>query len=385
MLNHNRKWRGTFFRAFHFARWLVRAGHAVTLVTISDGNRVRFRSESLHGVTVVESPDLFFGIGRTGWDPYDAWRRIGFLRSVGPFDLVHAFDCRPVVIFPALAIAREMRIPFVSDWADWWGRGGIIQERPRILRWALGPIETFFEEHFRTRADGVTVTSRALQDRAAALGVSRGRIRYIPSGADTETIRPMNKRACRRRLGLPEDGPLVEFIGFINYDFDCMLRSFPYVQKRFPDARLLLVGQPSALTGRICKELGISAGIQEVGIVPYEKLAPYLACADVLLLPFTDKICNIGRGPIKLGDYMAAGRPIVTQPVGDLRSLFDLEEPIGLLCGDRPESFGQAVCELLADPARAERYGRNARRLAEDRYSWEMLSGRLEAFYRELV
>lgn len=385
MLNHNVKWRGTFFRAFHFAKCLVRRGHEVTLVTISSGNRFRFQKETLQGVDVLESPDLLSGIGRSGWDPYDTLRRLPVATRKNGFDLVHGFDCRPAVIFPALAMKKAKRKPFLSDWADWWGRGGIVQERGRLLRWTLGPLETYLEERFRFRADAVTVTSRALQDRAAGLGLERKRIHYIPSGSDVETIRPLPKREMRKRLGLPEAGKVLGYVGFINYDVECMIRAFPLVQARFPEVTLLLVGQKYAVTRQLCRENHITRGIREVGIVPFRELPGFLACADVLLLPFTDKICNIGRGPIKLGDYMAAGRPIVTQPVGDLRAVFTEDEPIGLLAGDSPEAFATAISELLSEPERAEEYGRNARRLAEEKYSWQKMTERLEACYESLL
>ncbi len=385
MLNHNVKWRGTFFRAFHFAKSLVRRGHEVTLVTISQANRGRFHEEELQGVHILESPDLLTGMGRSGWDPYDTLRRLFYAVRRDGFDLVHGFDCRPAVIFPALAVKRIRNRPFLSDWADWWGRGGIVQERGRLLRWTMGPVETYLEEHFRSRADRITVTSRALQDRAVALGIERQRIHYIPSGADVETIRPLPKAEMRKQLGLPETGKIIGYVGFINYDVECMIRAFPLVQQRFPDVILLLVGQKYPITQQLCRENNITRGIHEVGIVPFEELPGYLACADVLLLPFTNKICNIGRGPIKLGDYMASGRPIVTQPVGDLRAVFTEDDPIGLLAGDSPEEFAQAICELLSEPERAEQYGRNARRLAEEKYSWQNLTGRLEACYKAVL
>ena len=385
MLNHNVKWRGTFFRAFHFSRCLVRRGHTVTLLTISPGNRFRFRSETLDGVEILESPDLLVGRGRTGWDPYDTFQRLRYVSSRESFDLVHGFDCRPAVVLPALAAKRLKRIPFLSDWADWWGRGGIIQERGRLLRWTMGPVETFFEEHFRPYANGITVTSRALQDRAVALGISRNKVRYIPSGADVETIRPLPKKPSRKKLGLPETAKIIGYVGFINYDIECMIRALPRIRDRFPDVILLLVGQRYPITRKLCNQYNLTNTVREVGIVPFEELSLYLACADVLLLPFTDKICNIGRGPIKLGDYMAAGRPIVTQPVGDLRTVFQEEDPIGLLVGDSPEAFAGGVCELLSEPEKAEQYGRNARRLAQEKYSWQRAAGSLEAFYHQFL
>jgi glycosyltransferase involved in cell wall biosynthesis len=385
MLNHNVKWRGTFFRAFHFARSLVRRGHQVTIFTISPASRLRCVSQEVGGVAIVETPDLLVGQGRTGWDPYDTARRIWALARGPRFDIVHGFDCRPVVIAPALFLRRAFGIPFVSDWADWWGRGGIVQGRPRPVRYLFGPVETFFEEHFRPFADCVTVTSRALHDRAVALGIERSRVHYIPSGADTDTIRPLPKAETRIALGFPPDATIIEFVGFINYDFDLIIRSFPLVQRRFPDVVLLLVGQRYPVTRHILKDQNLRRNIREVGIVPFQELPKYLACADVLLLPFTDKICNIGRGPIKLGDYMAAGRPIVSQAVGDLRHIFRQEAPFGVLTQDTPESFAQGICSLLENPERAEHYGRNARSAAERVYSWDVSAQSLERLYEHLL
>lgn len=385
MLNHNVKWRGTFFRAFHFARSLVRRGHQVTVFTISPTNRHRCVSQEVDGVAIVETPDLLVGQGRTGWDPYDTARRVCALARGPRYDIVHGFDCRPVVIAPALFLRHAFGIPFVSDWADWWGRGGIVQGRPWPVRYLFGPVETFFEEHFRPFADCVTVTSRALHDRAVALGIDRNRVHYVPSGADIETIRPLPKSETRIALGLPPDAKIIEFVGFINYDFDLIVRSFPLVQKRFPDVLLLLVGQRYPVTKHLLKDINLRGNVREVGIVPFQELAKYLACADVLLLPFTDKICNIGRGPIKLGDYMAAGRPIVSQPVGDLRHIFRQEAPFGVLTQDTPESFAEGICSLLENPERAEQYGRNARSAAERMYSWDVSAEGLERLYECLL
>ena len=72
LLNHNIAWSGgTFFRAYHIGRYLVRRGHDVTLMTISKHNFLKFQSERVDGLEVVYTPDLFWGIGRTGWDTWD--------------------------------------------------------------------------------------------------------------------------------------------------------------------------------------------------------------------------------------------------------------------------------------------------------------------------
>ena len=95
------------------------------MYTIHPQRRLGVEESELQGVRVVQFPDLLWGIGRTGWDLWDTAQRLGKVRGE-TFDLVHAFDSRPVVIHPALALQRR-GVPLVMDWADWWGRGGADQ------------------------------------------------------------------------------------------------------------------------------------------------------------------------------------------------------------------------------------------------------------------
>ncbi len=382
-LNHNVIWRSTFYRCFHLGRYLVRRGHAVSLYTIHPSRRRGLEETNLQGVRVVQFPDLLWGIGRSGWDPWDVWHRLRLARRE-TYDLVHAFDSRPVVIHPALALQRR-GLPLVMDWADWWGRGGVIEERRNpLLKFGFGAIETWYEEHFRTRANGTTVISGALRDRAAGLGIDPGTILRLPGGADIENFQVRDARAVRGALGLPEDARILGFMGFVHYDLELVLRAFGLIHRRDPSAKLILTGKPSPVVGRIARELKCADGILDFGVVPYEKISDYMGCADVFLLPFARKQANIGRWPNKVGDYMAMGRPIVSSPVGEMKELFGAE-PIGKLAGDNPADFADAAWELLADPEARAAMGRAARQAAEQRYSWEFLAQRLEQFYRSLL
>ena len=382
MLNHNVVWRSTFFRAFGFARELADLGHEVTVATISARRRMRADTYELERVRIVETPDWGAGPARTGWDPFDAlWRTRRFRPEA--FDVVHGFDCRPVVLAPSLALARG-GVPWVSDWADCWsGEGGAISQRKSWIGRVVfrGP-ETWFEVGFRGRALAVTVTSRALVERAAALGLPSARVHYVPSGANVRDVDVRDRAESRRAIGLPGDGPVACFVGFVQYDLELAIRGFAVARRTVPDARLLLVGPRNRHTGRIVEELGLGASVLDVGPKPFAQIPTHLGAADVLLLPMSDNLMNRARGPIKLGDYLAAGRATVANPVGDLADVFARDE-VGLLAGESPEAYGAAIAELLADPERAARMGRTARRVAEDVYAWRWLAPKLVEIYRE--
>lgn len=383
MLNHNVAWQGgTFFRAYHFGRHLARRGHRITLLTISPVLRYGFRENAIEGIKVIETPDLFWGIARSGWDPWDTLNRIIYIRR-RPFDLVHAFDSRPAVILPAFYHKTTQRSKLVLDWADWWGRGGTIVERSgKLYSMVLGPVETFFEEAFRTHADGNTVISQALYQRALSLGVSEDALTQIPQGSDIDRIRPLDKAKSREDLGLPIGAPLLGHLGVLQpKDAEFLFRTFEIIGNIRQEVRLLLIGSHKA---DIEPYKADGDSVIETGYIPYTDLIKNLAACDILLLPLRNTIASKGRWPSRLNDYLAVGRPIVACPVGDVADLFR-EHEIGILAPDDPEEFAERTLGLLDNEPLQEMLAINARRVATEKFSWELLTDRLEGFYYRVL
>lgn len=377
-LNHNVAFSsGTFFRAFHLGREMARRGHGVTLLSISPTARFQFHEEQREGVRVVETPDWLWGRGRTGWDGWDTLRRVFYVRR-GRWDLIHAFDSRPAVILPALT-AQRATIPLIMDWADWWGRGGTIEERSTglVVRSLVGPLETYFEEAFRARATGTTVISAALKQRALELGVRADTILQLPNGSDVDNIRPQNKSTCRAQLGLPEDVPIIGYLGtLLKSDAQLLFDAFGLLLQKRSDCRLLLLGNHNTTVPE-------RQSITEIGYLPRADLLCHLGACDVMLLPLKDTIASRGRWPSKLNDYLAAGKPVVTCEVGEMSTLFAQHE-IGIATADQAASFANAVDALLSDRARLDRLGRNARRVAEQVLNWSLLGKMLENHYSNI-
>jgi len=376
-------------RSLKFGQSLSKLGHDVTNIAMSRHSRLKFRSIINNGVKVIETPDLFWGRARTGWDPWDT-----ILRLIKTYewandrpDVIHGFECRPVTIFPILNLIRKQKdLVFISDWNDWWGRGGLITEqRPSWYTPIFGPIETYFEEAFRKRADGVTVISTALAERAYSLGVDKERICRISGGVDTDFFRPLPMKVARKELGIPQNIKLAVFsAGEVIIDLELVLLAFAKVCKQLPDAKLLLTGRKSPLTWEIAQRHGIEDKILDLGWVTFQDFPKYLACADIFLLPFRNKIANVGRWPNKAGEYMSVGRPIVSNPVGDIKELFDREN-IGLLAREDPEDFAEKIISLFDNPELCEELGNNARRVAEEQFEWPVLTKRLEEFYYKFI
>lgn len=383
LLNHNVARRGgTFWRVLEIGKALLAAGHETTIVTTSPRARWRISLARPPGCEIIEMPALFPGRVRSGFDPIDLARRLYWSATLPTrqVDVIHAFDCRPNVILPALLLRRRMKAALVIDWADWWGRGGTIDERHSnpFLRNTVRPIETYFEEAFRTRADATTVISTALARRAEDLGVKPESIALLPQGCNPDEIRPQEMASSRRACGLPQDVPILGYLGtLLPKDADLLMTLFKGIRQQRPDSRLLLIGNPGT-------HLPASDGIIKVGFVSQERLPVYLGSCNLFLLPLAESIANAARWPSKVNSYFSAGRPVVACPVGDVADVVRRWE-VGRLGRLGDGSFQQACHALLADPAEATRLGHNGRRLAETTLSWSHIVEQLLLVYASLL
>jgi glycosyltransferase involved in cell wall biosynthesis len=383
-LNHNvARQGGTFFRAFQFARHLAARGHAVTLLTISARRRWRFDREVAAGVEIVHTPDLLWGLGRTGWDPWDALRRTGYLHGQS-WDIVHAWDCRPVVILPALYARRQSRRAggkLFIDWCDWWGRGGTQAERPGgLLRRLYSPVETFFEEAFRTRADGSTVISQALAERAQSLGVPAAALWRLPQGCEVDDSPPPARAEARRRMGLPPDRPLFVSLGALTGSeqallFDTLRRLFA----RRPECQFMMIGKAVAIPADVRQAPQFSAP----GYVPEPTLRAYIAASDALLTPLADTLASRARWPSKVNPFLALGRTTVVTAVGDLAALL-AQEQAALVSRCDPDDLVANLERLLDEPGLQARCEQNAWRVARAILAWPRLAAQLEAHYHQV-
>jgi glycosyltransferase involved in cell wall biosynthesis len=186
-------------------------------------------------------------------------------------------------------------------------------------------------------------------------------------------------------VGLPPGAPVVCFSGLdVLTDLPLAVRAFEIMRAQMPETRLLLVGPTEADACAAGGSAAASGLIRALGKVAYQELPRVLPAADLFLLPFPNKVANLGRWPNKVSDYMAVGRPTVANPVGELNELFR-RHPVGLLAGETPEAMAAAALRLLRDRSLADAIGRGARKSAETELSWSSQIARLENWYRGIL
>jgi glycosyltransferase involved in cell wall biosynthesis len=388
MIVHHRRWRAAY-RSRPMASELARRGHQVTLVVTADNERWRFRDAvEADGVRVIDSPDVTWGRLRSGWDPICALRRLSWLwRNGETYDLVHLFETRPATILPGLAMRWRSGTPIVIDWIDLWGHGGSIAvKRPLWYRMLFACIETFFEEHFRTYADGTTTISYGLCDHAVGLGIDRGTILHIRNGADLELFSPRPMLEGRQRLGLPTNAFIIGYSAQDSFfDLDPVFDSVRQLVESGINAMIVMSGHAPPRVQRSITRCGLDSHARFLGYLSWDDYPWFLPSCNVLACPFPPTIYNLGRWPGKFGEYCAVGRPIVFNPHGDLADFATGDQVPGIPCAFDCAAFTAAFRRLHDSPALCDSLGTIARSCAVTNFDWRNMVDRLERFYVEIA
>ncbi len=375
----------SFERNLSLARGLVRCGCEVTLLTCSDD--FRYKEECLFGVRVVAFPEILsYRLRKGGLGLIDAFSRVVFMTSKN-YDIVHAdVGFRPAAGLPGHLYTKIKRVPYVCDWWDWIGNGGALDNRSRIYRSTLGASDNFFEVWDKKHADGIITISQCLYDRARSLGIEEEKLVIIHGGADVEGIDYVPKSIAREQLGLDKKSLIIGFSGMGPFEYADLLpffKALPAIRAEFRNFSWFSTGDALPMTVR--QEFNIGNEYRDLGWIGIDDYKKYLRAADILLLPLRDDLGNRARWPNKLGDYLAAGRPIISTPVGEVAA-FAKRFPDSLAAVQwNSETIAKRIIELGHDQERMENIGRLNFKIASQHYSWDEKAKEFYNFYRRIV
>ena len=152
------------------------------------------------------------------------------------------------------------------------------------------------------------------------------------------------ERASRGHSPEPRDladlkRPRVGFIGGIDsHTFD--VRLFIETAQQLPEIQFVLVGACSLPDGW-CELPNVAM----LGQKPYEQVADYMSACDVLIMPWRRNQWIEACNPVKLKEYLATGRPIVSTEFDQLRRYGEQ-----IRVAWTPQTFRQAILDALCDP-----------------------------------
>jgi len=220
-------------------------------------------------------------------------------------------------------------------------------------------------------------------------GVPRDRIAVMPNGVRREFGKNGDGKAFRQRLGIPDGAVVAGFVGWFRawHGLERLLEAAASPGWREAGIHLVLAGDGPAMPAlRRLRESDpeLTRRVHLCGSVPRPEIESALAAFDIAVQPAVTSYAS----PMKILEYMAAGRAIVAPGSDNVRELLTHGETALLCLGDEnPEAsdLGAAVLALARDPGLRERLGEAARRKFFERgYLWEENARRVEELVSSL-
>ncbi len=210
------------------------------------------------------------------------------------------------------------------------------------------------------QADLVVVTSDDLRERIASQARN---IAVVRNGCDYGFFSATPAKIYRQ----PQGRPVIGYFGAIAEWFDPEL--VRTVARAHPEAEVLLIGSDTSGTAAL---LAGEPNVRLVGEVPYADLPYWLHGFDVCLLPFQVVPLTLATNPVKVYEYLAAGKPVVAVDLPEMAQFGDL-----VRTARDADAFSMAVSAALAD-----RSGSEARQAFAAGQTWRH---RAEAFDQAVV
>ncbi len=217
------------------------------------------------------------------------------------------------------------------------------------------------------RADAVVAVSGALAEHLAARHrLPPERIAVVPNGADLAAFRPPPEP-----MPIPERAPGDAVIGFAGsfqrfHGADLLAEMTLRVAAARPAARFLFVGDGPEAAAVRRRTAPLGERVRWTGLVPHAAVPVLVGAFDVGVLPES----SFYASPLKVVEWMAAGRAVVAPRRGPLAELLD-DGVSGLLFPPRDlDALVAAVLRLVDDPGLRRALGRAAAARARRALSW---------------
>ncbi|BDZ71680.1 glycosyltransferase [Methanobacterium petrolearium] len=255
---------------------------------------------------------------------------------------------------------------------------GMIRKSPQIPRF-LRPIGGLMGDYYLKKciriSEAVTLTTPELRNNNH---IQKQKVNIIPNGVDTQEF--SYYKNFKKELGL--DGFIIGYVGVLRewVDFKPVFKAIKFLD---PEIKLLIVGREGRF--KETKELAVKCGVSDrvifAGMIPYSQVPKYISAMDVGIIPFhLDGIAHNAL-PIKLFEYMACEKPVISTKLDSLTNQF-LED---ILYVSDENDYANMIKLLYENHNLARKLGKNGRRIVKLNYNWEMQTKRLENILERLL
>jgi glycosyltransferase involved in cell wall biosynthesis len=219
----------------------------------------------------------------------------------------------------------------------------------------------------------------------AQRGVAPECIKVVGLGVDHDLFRPLDQVSCRNALGIPLGAFVLLYVGGMDtyHDLGPVIDGLAQITE--PSLELHLVGDGEFRSSYEARARHVRVPIRFHGQVPHDRVPEFIAAADLCLAPYRVNAFpneSVYFSTLKIPEYMACGRPVVSVPSGHIKQLIDDQISGFLFPNDVPAWM--RFLKKLPFREKLKEMGRDASRAVES-ISWRKTAERYLELCQELT
>jgi glycosyltransferase involved in cell wall biosynthesis len=251
----------------------------------------------------------------------------------------------------------------------------------------LGPPTKMFEKYVYRNADGILAVTSFVSHYVRELGASENKIIGMPGGVSLEIFKPLPRdENLAAKLNID---PLAKIVVFVSTLFEfsgiegLMRQVYSSEKTSFREVFVIVGGGPMLERyKKLAKELGINDHFIFVGKVPATEVPAYINLADICINSFDVTFITERLAPIKIFEYLACGKPVVSTPLKGAIELLHGESGV-VFC--KSEELLQTIRNLLYDETARKRLGAQGLDTIRKKFGWEKVADIVEDELKQLA
>ena len=279
-----------------------------------------------------------------------------------------------------LSVAKEFKIPVVFRELD------ISHQFVNIP--ILKQITRIIEKNILSNVTKVYSCTPGLQRYSLQMGTKEENSEYFPLGINTDIFKPIKKdERLAKSLGIKNTDTVLIFVGTL-YPFsglEYIIKNISLIQNKIPQIKLLIVGGGPHYNK--IKDLIIKQNLQDSVILTNfisQKILPsYIALADLCLNPFETNTVTNQIVPIKIIEYMACQKPVLSTPLTGTKELLPSNN-YGIIYSELTD-FHQTIIDLLSDMVYLSKLAKEGYTYSHENHDWSVLSNILISKFEKLI
>lgn len=291
------------------------------------------------------------------------------LAQHGPFDLI--YERYSLWSYGAMEFAQATGIPGILE-----VNAPLIEEQIQHRGLVHRAAAEQVAQRVLAAATAVVAVSEEVKHYLEQWGV-RAKVRVIPNG-----VNPQRFPEPTLELERAADCFTIGFVGSLKpwHGLLHLIQAFARLHPDVPEARLLIVGDgpERASLERQLAQQGLSSLARFTGAVPPHAVPPLLAAMDVAVAPYP-ALPGFYFSPLKVVEYMAAGRPVVASRIGQLSELVSNGVTGLLLPPGDDVALASTLERLWRSPHLRQRLGQAARQHILTHHTWDAVAQQILA------